>query len=280
MKKAHKAASLVIAGIFAAGVMSLSFMYANNMTDNTDTILENIEIDNVDVNIENIDDYEITIYEFEVDDYNVKSNMTIENIGKLSNLGIAANEAKTKTSEKAIEKTNSYGSFSLDVENGKIKKYKYEDNDSSEKYLVKGSAKFSKKDITFNGYFIVDNTLSGNKKGQLTMYNGKLNLPNGDKFDGYLTSGKYYYSGTYTWKNGQSYTGKFTKSNKIGTATLPENKMSEYGKFYFDSSKKTYLQIRFVEGVPQEAGYYIKSGNKYLVVFKNGVCTSTSIVEK
>ena len=113
------------------------------------------------------------------------------------------------------------------------------------------------------------------------MYKGKLTLPNGDKFDGYLSSGKYYSSGTYTWKNGQSYKGKFTTSNKIGTSTLGENETSEYGTFYYDSSKKTNLFIRFVNGVPRESGYYTTDSKKYLVTFdENGICTHTSVVAK
>ena len=262
-----KIVSIISVVTISFGIFGAAFTYANNMPNNliSDKAAENeiaeMNYGALDTSMNQIETFTLNINELAVFANNKKAD-DLESISK------------------DYKYENKYGTFTFKTSNEKIKKYKYNDSDVSEKYLIKGTAKFSKKDITFDGYFLVDNTLSGNKKGQVSMYNGKLTFPNGDKFDGYLTSGKYYYSGTYTWKNGQSYKGKFTKSNKIGTTTLPENKMSEYGKFYFDSSKKTYLQIRFVDGVPQEAGYYVKSGNKYLVVFKNGICTSTSIAEK
>lgn len=267
-----KIVSIITGIVVSFGIFGAAFAYANNMPDN---LISNETTENEIAEI-NYDDLDIGINQIETFTLNVNELVLFANDKKADKSG----SISTNNSDKDYKYENKYGTFTFKTSNDKIKKYKYNDSDISEKYLIKGTAKFSKKDITFDGYFLVNNTLSGNKKGQVSMYNGKLTFPNGDKFDGYLTSGKYYYSGTYTWKNGQSYTGKFTKSNNIGTTALPENKMSEYGKFYFDSSKKTYLQIRFVEGIPQEAGYYVKSGNKYLVVFKKGVCTSTSISEK
>lgn len=260
MKNQHKITSLITAGVIAVTAFGISFAYANNMPVDDTVISDSVNAESISSSayIEQIDDYSLNINEFEVDIY----------------------DAKTSKPDENINKTNKYGAFSLITNKGKIKVYKLGDNDTSKKYLVKGTAKFSKKDITFDGYFLVDNTLTGNQKGQMTMYKGILTLPTGDKFDGYLTSGKYYYSGTYTWKNGQSYTGKFTANNKIGTSVLGENITSEYGTFYYDSTKKTYLFVRFVNGVPQKSGYYKTPTTKYLVSFDDkGNCISTSIVK-
>lgn len=202
-----------------------------------------------------IDDYELNINEFTV----------------------LESPAKSKDEEPQIGAVNNYGMFFVEASNGKVKKYKYDDYDSSKKYLIKGTAEFSKLDVTFEGYFLVDETLSGNKKGQVIMYNGKFTFPNGDKYNGTVSSGKYYSSGTYTWSNGQSYKGKFTTTNKLGATSLPENKTEEYGYFYFDSTKKNYLFIRFVNSVPRETGYYVMNGKKYTVVFDSkGKCTYTA----
>lgn len=255
MKKAHKAVGIAAAGIIALSTFGLSFAYSNNMTnDNVSVVAQNINSTN---DTAQIDDYELNMSEFEIN----------------------ISDAQAKKDE-YLAVNNTYGLFSLLTENGKIKKYKLGDNDLSKKYLVKGTASFNKKEITFDGYFLVDNTLTGNQKGQVTMYKGKFDFPNGDKFDGYLSSGKYYYSGTYTWKDGQSYTGKYTSSNKIGASAIGKNEASAYGTFYFDSSKKTYLYVRFVNGMPSKSGYYKTSTGKYLVTFdENGNCISTSKVK-
>lgn len=259
MKKPNKTACILGAGVIALSVFGVSFAYTNNIGDNAEqVIVQDFQAQNTSVETAQIEDYELNINEFSVEKY----------------------DAKSKDDELGLAVSNKYGLFSVITENGKIKKYKLGDNDLSKKYLIKGTAGFSKKDISFDGYFLVDNTQTGNRKGQITMYKGKIDLPNGDKFDGYLSSGKYYSSGTYTWKDGKSYNGKFTTSNKIGTETLGKNETSSYGTFYFDSTKKKYLFIRFVNGVPKQSGYYKTASAKYLVTFDDdGNCISTSVAK-
>lgn len=241
-------------------VSALSYGYSNTMPVKTDTFSEAYD-DTAEISVltsisdstAGIDDYELYVDEFTVLQSNGKSNDSAQ-----------------------MSAVNKYGSFSVESNNGKVKKYKYGNYSASKKYLIKGTADFSKLDISFDGYFLVDETLSGNKKGQVIMYKGKIDLPNGDKFNGTLSSGKYYSSGTYTWKDGKSYKGKYTTKNKLGSSSLPENKTEEYGYFYFDKAKKNYLFIRFVNSVPRETGYYVSNGTKYTVVFdKNGTCIST-----
>ena len=190
--------------------------------------------------------------------------------------------AEVKSSNAAANDTeyeiamSKYGFFSLERNSKGIKKFKYGNNDTSEKYLVKGTAEFDKVAVKFDGYFLVDETLTGRKKGQLVMYKGTLSLPNGDSFEGELANGKYYSNGTYTWKDGRSYKGGFTTTNKLGELSLGENTASAYGTFYFNKTKTEYLYIRFVKSVPREAGYYYKNGVKYTVKFdSSGKCIST-----
>lgn len=208
-----------------------------------------------------IEDYELNISDFYESAQVVPSNAT----------------SKSKSEELYEVVMNNYGCFSLlEGDNGKIKTYSYGSYDKSKKYLVKGQAEFDKYDINFEGYFLVDNTLSGKKKGQITMYKGTISLPNGDKFEGELSEGKYYSNGTYSWKNGQSYKGCYTKTNKLGSSSLGDNIASAYGTFYFDKNKKESLYIRFVNSVPREAGYYYKNGVKYTVKFDSkGTCIYT-----
>lgn len=211
----------------------------------------------------------------ESEDYSVSAIDDYElNISEFATKAIASSKAKT------ISVENKYGTFTVERNNyWEPKKFTYKGSDSSGKYLIKGTAKFAKVSVTFDGYFLVDNSLSGRKKGQVTLYKGKLTLPNGDKYDGTLDSGKYYSSGTYTWKNGMSYKGKFTKNNKLGTTSLSSGS-SNYGYFYFDKTKKKYLYIRFVNGVPRESGYYYENGKKYVVKYdKYGNCIYTAVAK-
>lgn len=258
MIKTGKAVRAIGACVIALGIFGASFAYADNIGNSNERATEELQTRNISIEMNQIEDYELYLEEILSVKYNGKST--------------------DEESEIVVE--NKYGEFSVLAKNGKVKKFKLGDNDTSEKYLIKGTAEFSKKDISFDGYFLVDNTLTGNRKGQVTMYKGKIDLPNGDKFNGYLSSGKYYSSGTYKWKNGQSYKGKFTTTNKIGTKSLGENVTSSYGTFYFDSTKKKYLFIRFVNGVPKRSGYYKTASAKYLVTFDdNGNCISTSVVK-
>lgn len=270
MKNKKKIGISAVVCAAVIGTSALSYGYASTLpvvdeyTDVSENISETYQADVPAVAAaaaESIEYYELNISEFE---------------------GLAKSNSSTVStvSSNTLSVDNNYGTFTVKASNGKVKKYKYGDNDTSKKYLINGTAKFKKKDITFDGYFLVDETLSGYKKGQVMLYNGKLTLPNGDKYDGYISSGKYYSSGTYTWKDGNSFKGKFTTSNKMGTSKLGENVKSEYGYFYFDKSKKTYLYIRFVNSVPRETGYFVDNGTKYTVKFdSNGVCTYTAVKE-
>ena len=272
-----KKIKMVAAGIAAAVVISgTSFYYASNfgtrdISDNTsytDTAVQGTENEEslLSDSLLDSDLYLIEDYELNISDFYQTAQVTPSNAS-----------SKSKGEELYDLVMNSFGSFSvLEGKNGQIKKYSYGSFDKSKKYLVKGSAEFSKSDVEFEGYFLVDNTLSGKKKGQMTMYKGTIKLPNGDMFDGELSEGKYYSTGTYTWKNGQSYKGCYTKTNKLGQNSLGENIASAYGTFYFDKNKKESLYIRFVNSVPREAGYYYKNGNKYTVQFDSeGKCIST-----
>ena len=261
MKKSNK---ILIAALGSTAVLcigGLSWFYSSSLANDITYTSDN------DSNIQTIDTGEIVSAE----------TVTVENYEfNISEVEDVLYYASGDNGISKIALNNKYGNFVIELKDSKIRKYKFNDEDSSEKYLIKGTADFSKVDIDFDGYFLVDNTLSGYKKGQITLYKGKLNLPNGDKFNGTLSLGKYYANGTYTWKNGQSYKGSFTNTNKLGSTVLGENKTSEYGYFYFDKSKENYLFIRFVNNVPRESGYYVYNGFKYVVKFdKNGNCTYT-----
>lgn len=257
-----KKISAVIACAAVLCVSVLSYGYSSSID-----ISEN-ELQSISAQAENASSSALVCETAAIDDYEL-------NIGEFTVMDLPA---RAKDEEPQIGAANNYGMFFVESKGGKVKKYKYGDCDPSEKYLIKGTADFSKLDVPFDGYFLVDETLTGRKKGQVVMYKGEFTFPNGDEFDGTVSSGKYYSSGTYTWSSGQSYKGKFTESNKLGTTSLPENKTEEYGYFYFDSSKKNYLFIRFVNSVPRETGYYVTNGKKYTVVFdSNGKCTHTSL---
>lgn len=269
MKKTVKY-SFFIAGIciVVLGIFALSFNFSSNISTSSDSNnsndiipAESLEI-NSNLSMPELEDFVLTLNDF--------STMPA---------AVGANVNSPSNTSGTVSCTNKYGDFTVATKNGTIHKYKYGDNDTSDKFLVKGTAKFAKKDITFDGYFIVDNNKTGNTHGQMIMYKGEFTFPNGDQYDGTLSHGKYYKKGTYTWEDGRSYTGYFTTNNTIGFKSAPENKTSYYGKYYFDSSKKKYLYIRFVDGKPYESGYYYYNGQKYKVKFNSsGKCIYTETV--
>ena len=139
MKKPKRIAGIAAASVIVLGVFGISYSYASSIGayDSSSASEEIVSVEYPDANVEQLEDYDLNIYEFEITESNVKAKNSKGNIGHV----------------------NKYGTFSLVTENDKIKKYKYGDTDLSEKYLVKGTADFSKKDVTFDGYFLVNNTL-------------------------------------------------------------------------------------------------------------------------
>ena len=252
----------IIAGLSIIELMAFSAnsvsCYAIENTYTTTGYTNTITVDSDE------DDSNESYNTFEIGEYEL-------NISELSLAHIA------NSKEIPIIASNRYGDFNfVGNSSGSVQKYKYGNANISDKYLIKGIAKFSKVDISFDGYFLVDNTLKGRKKGQITLYKGNASFPNGDKYSGVFDSGRYYSSGTYTWKNGMSYKGIFTKTNKLGSNALRSGKQY-YGYFYLDSKKKNYLYIRFVNSVPRDTGYYYENGSKYVVKYdKYGNCIYTA----
>lgn len=189
--------------------------------------------------------------------------------------------ATNNTSEQIgfVDYENDYGNFSfIASKKGKLQKYDFTDPNAG--FLIKGTAEFSKYEIKFDGFFFVYK-----KSGKVILYKGDMTLPNGDTYTGSFYLGSHqnsYKNGTYTWKTGESYKGKFSSikvlnsQNKyvwkscLGSDTTADATKAYY---YFGSGKTEYVYIAFVAGKPYSSGTYRVKGNKYTVMYdSDGKC--------
>ena len=176
--------------------------------------------------------------------------------------------------------SNNYGMFAIKTNsNGKIATYT-SDNIKEDEYLIKGTAEFTKYDIEYSGYFLV------NTENRVMFYKGSMELPNDDKYEGtFYTEGKNnsYKKGTYTWSTSESYNGVFdvylTKDKygkSIYKSCLGNSKGNKKAYYYFDDWEYEYLYIAFKNGKPYGTGSYYYGYNKYTVKYdSNGKCISS-----
>jgi hypothetical protein len=174
-------------------------------------------------------------------------------------------------SGKTVSYSNKYGDFKFNAtKKGKIKKYS--SSDLKEGYIIKGTAKFKKCDVSFSGSFYV------NESDMVMFYKGDLTLPDGDSYSGtfYIDEkcNSYKY-GVYTWWTGDIYKGNFNVyENSSGKDKSCIGDGTNYGIYYF-GSEDHYLYIVFKKGIPTGTGIYGKNGVKYVVEYNsNGKCTS------
>lgn len=129
--KIKKTAAVIALCAAVLSVSAISYGYSNTMPVKTDTYSEAYD-DTAEISVPtsisdsttDIDDYELYVDEFTVLQNNAKSNDSAQ-----------------------MSAVNKYGSFSVESNNGKVKKYKYENYSASKKYLIKGTADFSKFDL-------------------------------------------------------------------------------------------------------------------------------------
>ena len=218
------------------------------------------------------DNYDVV--DFELDDFLSASEIDISDT--YETVDLESDITDYSASGKTIEYINNYGDFKFNA-NDKGKVAKYTSDSLKEGYLIKGSVTFEKYDIKFSGSFYV------NTSNRVMLYKGDMTLPNSDKYSGTFdieNKGNSYKKGTYTWKNGESYKGKFSTystKNSSGTKVLKSCLDSGSDKsYYYFKSEKEYLYISFAKGVPTGTGTYYKSGKKYTVKYDaNGKCIST-----
>lgn len=184
------------------------------------------------------------------------------------------------SNDKTKKYSNKYGLFSIQLNSkGKVAQYS-NDNLDEDEYLIKGTAEFTKYEIEYSGYFLV------NKDNRVMFYKGSMDLPNDDSYDGTFYTGEKnnsYKKGTYTWANGDSYKGVFDvcsakdkSGKKINKSCLGSSDGSKKGYYYFDSYEWKYLNIAFKNGKPYGTGTYYFFSSKYKVKYdSNGKCISS-----
>lgn len=221
-------------------------------------------------------DYSISSFEF--DDILEVSTSDLSN--ELETIDLESDIVDYSSSGKTKKYSNNYGMFELQLNSkGKITTYS-SDNIGDNEYLIKGTAEFTKYEIEYSGYFLV------NSKNRVMFYKGQMNLPNDDSYDGtfYIDEkNNSYKKGTYTWANGESYKGVFDvctvkdkSGKKIKKSYLGNSEGDKKAYYHFDSYDFKYLYIAFKDGKPYGTGTYYFGSSKYKVKYdSNGKCTSS-----
>lgn len=224
-------------------------------------------------------DYSISSFEFD----NLLE-IPVSDLGNdLESVDLESDIVDYSSNDKTKKYSNNYGMFSFQLNSkGKIAQFSSENIDEDE-YLIKGTAEFTKYELEYSGYFLV------NSDNKVMFYKGKMDLPNDDSYDGtFYTDEKNnsYKKGTYTWTNGDSYKGVFDvytakdkSGKKISKSCIGNSDGDKKGYYYFDSYEFEYLNIAFKNGKPYGTGTYYYLSSKYKVKYdSNGKCISSKKV--